>query len=184
MTRSKNLIPIGEAATLAGVSERTVRTWYDLGLIKGHRLPYSRERRIQREDFNAFLENLKKRTEDEPPKANPPMVLFVGFDNLTTIAFQGLHPEFNTLATGSAFVAGIYVGKMNPDAVIVNASIGRIEASLIAKGIHERIERHIDLIAVIEDEDRKPVDFDHYIAHGTNFLSEIVGLISTIKTSN
>lgn len=184
MTRSKNLIPIGEAAELAGVSERTVRTWYDLGLISGHRLPYSRERRINREDFGAFLESLKTRNEESTPEQSRQLAIFVGFDNQSTISFQEQNPGLGMLSTGSAFVAGVFVGSMNPSVVVVDASIGRIEASLIAKGIHERVERHVTLIAVFDDEDRKPLDFDHYVIKGPRSMSEIAGLISADKSTN
>jgi two-component system, OmpR family, response regulator RpaA len=45
----------GQVARLCGVAPRTVSKWFDSGKLPGFRVPGSRDRRIPRAAFRAFL---------------------------------------------------------------------------------------------------------------------------------
>jgi excisionase family DNA binding protein len=45
-----------EVAKICQVSERTVAKWLDMGLLKGYRLPGSRDRRVTRDSLVRFFE--------------------------------------------------------------------------------------------------------------------------------
>lgn len=180
----KKTMRIGEVSKAAGVCGATVRKWVDLGVLKGFRIPYSNDRRVYTEDFLKFAAERNMNVVDVHPERTRKLILFVGIDSASMTAFQVQNPGFNVVATDSTFIAGLIVGRMNPDAVVVNASIGRIESSLIAKGIEERVEHAVTLIAMVDDEDRNPSGFGHYVAKGPHSISVVAGLISADKSTN
>lgn len=45
----------GVIAEVAGVAPRTVAKWIDTGLLKGYRIPLSKDRRVEVADLRAFL---------------------------------------------------------------------------------------------------------------------------------
>ena len=48
----------GQVAAACGVSPRTAAKWFDRGLLKGHRLPGSRDRRVRRDDAARFAASM------------------------------------------------------------------------------------------------------------------------------
>ena len=53
---NSDLLRIGKAAKLIGVSGTTLRRWADEGRLKAYRIGVRRERRFRREDVLALLE--------------------------------------------------------------------------------------------------------------------------------
>lgn len=51
----KDVFTTGEVAKLCNVAARTVTKWFDNGLLKGYRIPGSRDRRIPREQLTRFM---------------------------------------------------------------------------------------------------------------------------------
>ena len=47
----------GQAARICDVAPRTVSKWVDTGILKGYRLPGSKDRRVPRDVLLAFLED-------------------------------------------------------------------------------------------------------------------------------
>lgn len=56
MKTDSGFIPVGTAATIAGVTTETVRRWMDSGRIHGYRTPGG-QRRVARSDIDAITEN-------------------------------------------------------------------------------------------------------------------------------
>lgn len=52
---TRQMFTTGHVADLVGVAPRTATKWIDSGIIKGHRLPGSKDRRVLRVDLVAFL---------------------------------------------------------------------------------------------------------------------------------
>lgn len=48
------VLTTGQVAKLCWVSSRTVQKWVDQGMLRGHRLPGSKDRRISRVDVELF----------------------------------------------------------------------------------------------------------------------------------
>ena len=51
----KSVFSTGEVAKICGVAPLTVSKWFDLGLIRGYRIPGSSHRRIPRVHLIRFL---------------------------------------------------------------------------------------------------------------------------------
>jgi len=53
----REVFTVGQVARICRVSSRTASKWFDLGLLKGYRIPGSRDRRIPRSALVAFIES-------------------------------------------------------------------------------------------------------------------------------
>jgi len=55
MAKANNVLTTGEVARICNVAHRTVSKWFDKGLLKGYRLPLSKNRRIRPTELRAFM---------------------------------------------------------------------------------------------------------------------------------
>ena len=55
MAKGKKVLTTGEVAEVCNVASRTVGKWFDGGLLKGYRIPGSRDRRIPVAELVAFM---------------------------------------------------------------------------------------------------------------------------------
>ena len=53
--KGKNVLTIGDVAKICNAATRTVQKWFDEGLLKGYKLPASKDRRICREELEKFM---------------------------------------------------------------------------------------------------------------------------------
>lgn len=51
----RKVLTTGQISTLCSVAPRTVSKWIDTGLLKGHRIPGSKDRRVLYSDLKAFM---------------------------------------------------------------------------------------------------------------------------------
>jgi len=56
MAKGKNILTTGDVARICRVAPRTAQKWFDTGLIKGYRIPGSRDRRIPIAELKRFME--------------------------------------------------------------------------------------------------------------------------------
>jgi len=55
MAKGKKVLTTGEVAAVCNVASRTVGKWFDGGLLKGYRIPGSRDRRIPVAELVRFM---------------------------------------------------------------------------------------------------------------------------------
>ena len=55
MAKGKNVLTTGDVAKICNVAGRTVSKWFDSGLLKGYRMPGSKDRRIPVEELTRFM---------------------------------------------------------------------------------------------------------------------------------
>ena len=55
MAKGKKVLTTGDVAGICNVASRTVTLWIDKGLLKGYRLPGSRDRRIPIPELVRFM---------------------------------------------------------------------------------------------------------------------------------
>ena len=55
MAKGRNVLTTGEVATICNVASRTVGKWFDAKLLKGYRIPGSRDRRIPIPELVRFM---------------------------------------------------------------------------------------------------------------------------------
>lgn len=63
----------GQIAKMCSVAPRTVTKWIDKGVLKGYRLPLSKDRRVSHEDLYAFMRS--NGLEHLMPKMKHPMLV-------------------------------------------------------------------------------------------------------------
>ena len=55
MAKGRNVFTTGEVAKVCNVAPRTVSKWFDAKLLKGYRIPGSKDRRIPIPELVAFM---------------------------------------------------------------------------------------------------------------------------------
>ena len=55
MAKGKRVLTTGDVARICNVSGRIAVKWVDEGLLKGYRIPFSRDRRIPVSELDIFL---------------------------------------------------------------------------------------------------------------------------------
>jgi hypothetical protein len=55
MAKRKNVLTTGDVAKVCNVALRTAQKWFDTGMLKGYRLPFSTDRRVRVEDLAKFM---------------------------------------------------------------------------------------------------------------------------------
>lgn len=151
----RTVFTTGQAAKICKVAPRTVTKWFDSGRIKGFRIPGSQDRRIPRESLIRFLKEHGMplgELEDE----GTAKVLLVGADSAayTNLSAGLAGVSFKLEIAIDAFDAGMQVEFYQPDAVVIDFSIGHSQALLIAQNLR-LIDVYVDLalIALVSDED-------------------------------
>jgi len=127
----------GQVAKICRVAPRTVSKWFDSGDLQGYRIPGSQDRRIPRKTLLKFLRahNMPTEAVERPDHQH---VLLAGFaPDLAaevTARFEGDEAcRIRSAATG--FEAGALATEFAPDVVLVDLSMGRIEACQVVAGL-------------------------------------------------
>jgi len=132
-----------------------VAKWFDSGRLKGFLVPGSRFRRIPRENFIKFLKEhgMPLGSLEEDTKAK---VLIVSQDAILLKNLRREMPPERSFIVGvaaSGFEAGIQAESIKPDAVIVDFSIGKIEALQICQNLRRNCNlQDVILMALMTDE--------------------------------
>jgi hypothetical protein len=166
----------GDVARSCGVAPRTVSLWTDSGKLASFRLPGSLDRRILPSDLIRFLAS-----EGWPLPLGAPnlvrSVLTVGIDCGLLAALAASMPVesgYAFEAVDTPFDAGVAASILFPRCVVVDASIGRIDAVQIAVGLRSpRFTRKMPVILLGLPDDRftegfsvilqKPVDHEELV---------------------
>jgi len=152
----------GQVAKICKVAPRTVSKWFDSGRLKGHRIPGAQNRCIPREYLIKFLKEHGMPLGDLEDEAMA-KVLVVGQDQvLIENLKRELPPEksFKLSTAASGFEAGIQAESFHPDAIIVDFSIGRVEALQICQNLRRNNNfTEVILIALLPD-DGSTMSFD------------------------
>ena len=123
----------GDVARICQVAPRTVSKWFDTGRLKGYRIPGSLDRRIPRDSLIEFMRSHGMPL-GELGVVQGGKVLIIGMP-----AFERAIVEKLLLASGmttssaeNAFEAGALAMEQRPQCVVIDASIGSMEARIIA----------------------------------------------------
>ena len=69
MAKGNNVLTTGDVARICRVAPRTVQKWFDTGLLKGYRIPGSRDRRITIAELKCFIKAHNMPTDFFPMKS-------------------------------------------------------------------------------------------------------------------
>jgi excisionase family DNA binding protein len=152
----------GQVAKICKVAPRTVSKWFDSGRLRGYRIPGSQDRRIPREYLIKFLKEHGMplgELEDEAMAK----VLVVGQDQVLLENLKRnlpLEKTFKLAIAASGFEAGIQAESFHPDCIVVDFSIGRVEALQICQNLRRNPQYgDVILIALLPD-DGSSISFD------------------------
>ncbi len=148
---------ITQVARICKVSPRIASKWFDAGQLKGYRIPGTKDRCVPHEYLIQFLK------EHGMPWANlenAAKILIVAQDQVMIENLKRELPEsFKTTSVRSGFDAGVQVESFLPDCIIVDFSIGHVEALEICQSLRRRSElSEIILIALLDH--TTPTSFD------------------------
>jgi len=62
--KTKKVFRTGDIAKICSVATRTVQKWFDEGILKGYKLPDSKDRRVRIEDLKEFMDRYNMPTQD------------------------------------------------------------------------------------------------------------------------
>jgi excisionase family DNA binding protein len=127
----------GQVAKICKVAPRTVSKWFDSGRLKGYRIPGSQDRRIPREYLIKFLKEHGMPLGDLEDEAMAKVLIVAQDQVLIENLKRELPPEraFRTSTAASGFEAGIQAESFHPDCIVVDFSIGQLEALQICQNL-------------------------------------------------
>jgi len=127
-----NLMTTGMVSKATGAAPRTVAKWIDAGLLRGHRIPGSGDRRVRRAELIRFC-----RAHDIPICDGPYRALVAAADPslrarlAAAVAAEGLE----VAQAASLWDAGALYSAGQFPVVVLDFALGRAEAAAIARGI-------------------------------------------------
>jgi excisionase family DNA binding protein len=151
----RTIFTTGQVAKICKVAPRTVSKWFDSGRLRGYRIPGSQDRRIPRDHLIRFLKEHGMplgELEDEAMGK----ILLVGADhNVRSSLVELMGPdEFKLESAASGFEAGIQAESLHPDCVVIDFSMGRNDALMIAQNLRKNQEySDTVLVGLLSDED-------------------------------
>jgi len=125
----KDVLTTGQVAKICNVAPRTVSKWFDSGQLRGYRIPGSKDRRIPVDHLLRFM-----RAHDIPTTGldlGAASVLVVDDDNeLGTLLREALsaNGRYDVTLASSAFEAGVLANRLRPRVIVVDVSLGDINA--------------------------------------------------------
>ena len=158
----KKVFTTGQVAKICKVAPRTVSKWFDSGRLRGYRIPGSQDRRIPREHLIRFLKEhgmpLGELEEEEWHK-----VLIIGAERLFIDRAKELLPEdddYKYEIAQSGFEAGIMAESFHPDCIVVDFSIGKVEALQICQNLRRNPQYGDVLLIALLPDDGSSISFD------------------------
>src|SRR6476660_8966094 len=152
----------GQVAKICKVAPRTVSKWFDSCRLKGYRIPGSQDRRIPREYLIKFLKEHGMPLGDLEDEAMA-KVLIVAQDQILIENLRRELPverQFKVGVAASGFGAGIQAESFHPDCIIVDFSIGRVEALQICQNLRKNVDFSETILIALLPDDGSPLSFD------------------------
>ncbi len=152
----------GQVAKICKVAPRTVSKWFDSGRLKGYRIPGSQDRRIPREYLIKFLKEHGMPLGDLEDEAMA-KVLIVAQDQVLIENLKRELPaerSFRTSMAASGFEAGIQAESFHPDCIIVDFSIGQVEALQICQNLRRSSDFAETILIALLPDDGTTASFD------------------------
>ena len=152
----------GQVAKICKVAPRTVSKWFDSGRLKGYRIPGSQDRRIPREYLIKFLKEHGMPLGDLEDEAMA-KVLIVAQDQVLIENLKRELPaekRFKVAVAASGFEAGIQAESFHPDCIIVDFSIGKVEALQICQNLRKNTDFSETILIALLPDDGSPMSFD------------------------
>ena len=164
----RTIFTTGQVAKICKVAPRTVSKWFDSGRLRGYRIPGSQDRRIPRDHLIRFLKEHGMplgELEDEAMGK----ILLVGADAQVRASLTEMMGEndFKLESATSGFEAGIQAESLHPDCVVIDFTMGRNEALMIAQNLKKNAEYTDTVLIGLLTDDDTAAGFDRTIFNET-----------------
>jgi excisionase family DNA binding protein len=137
--REKDVFTVGEVAKICGLSVSTVVKWFDSGRFKGYRMPDRGDRRIFREDLMRFIKENGIPLRDCGGSVKYRVLLVAvdaTFDRLLRESLSRIE-DYRFEVALSVFEFGALVFSLQPDAIVLDFSLGRRESIEIVSSLRK-----------------------------------------------
>lgn len=166
--KTDDVLTTGKIAALCRVDVRTVNRWIDRGILKAHMLPVTGFRRVQVDDFIAFLH-------EQGMPLPPPLrllgrkrVLIVDDDRDIRREIGWLFAEetegqeaYEVAFAEDGFEAGAMVQKFKPHAIILDLKMPRMDGFEVCRRLKADADtKSIKILAIsggVDEEDRRKI---------------------------
>ncbi len=147
MNFDKDVLTTGEVAKLCNVAPRTVSKWFDTGVLKGYRIPGSKDRRIPVSQLIRFMK--EHGIPFDGIAGGKTRVLVVDdeqdiVDTLHKVLTEQANYEVRTAVSG--FEAGMECERFKPHVMLLDIHLGEGDARDVAKLIREDDELQLTRI--------------------------------------
>jgi excisionase family DNA binding protein len=152
------VLTTGQIARICNVAPRTVSKWFDLGQLRGYRIPGSRDRRVPLDQLVRFLKvhNMPMNGLDAGPRR---VLLLDGDLEMSQVIVGRLNQAgFQAQSAETVFEAGVLVERFRPHALIVDDSHAASAAPLSAFLRRDAQLADIKLISLEEGDSRVAVE--------------------------
>ena len=152
----------GQVAKICKVAPRTVSKWFDSGRLKGYRIPGSQDRRIPLTYLINFLKEHGMPLGDLEDEAMV-KVLIVAQDQILIENLRRELPSeksFRVAVATSGFETGIQAESFHPDCIIVDFSIGKVEALQICQNLRRNNDFSKTILIALLPDDGSTMSFD------------------------
>ncbi|MFA4986311.1 MAG: response regulator [Candidatus Brocadiia bacterium] len=167
----KKVFTTGEVAKLLCVSQMSVIKWFNDGRMKGYRIPYSKDRRITRENLIEFMKT--NHVPDEVFMDIRTNILVVDDDptirSAVQVIFEDDH-EYHVESAVTGYEAGVKVARTEPDVLVLDVMLSDMDARELVKRIRadEKLKhtRILGISGFFKQEDLsalKAVGFDDFL---------------------
>jgi|SRR5580700_1500124 two-component system response regulator RpaA len=154
----------GQAAKICRVAVRTLAKWCDNGHLIAYRLEGAGHRRIPEDQLRRFMRDHGMPLGELAEVQEQRKVLVIGANTQLVIKLDELLKVFRYASVHSVFEAGLLVGSMRPDTIVIDLAIGRSEAGQIAALLQQDPSHELPLVIALANEDER--DTDHLLRCG------------------
>jgi excisionase family DNA binding protein len=134
MPLEKEVLTTGEVAKICNVAPRTVSKWFDVGALKGYRIPGSKDRRIPVSELTRFMK--AHGIPLEGLTSGRTRVLIVDDEQeivevLNKVLTEQTNYEVHTATSG--FEAGMLCERVKPHVLVLDIHLGEGDARSVAR---------------------------------------------------
>jgi two-component system, OmpR family, response regulator RpaA len=134
MPIDKEVLTTGEVAKICNVAPRTVSKWFDVGSLKGYRIPGSKDRRIPVAELVKFMKAHSIPMDGLNTGRTRVLIVDSDADVLGTLeSVLGEQTEYEIQTASSGFEAGLACERFRPHVLLVDLHLDDSDARIVAR---------------------------------------------------
>lgn len=137
MPLDKDVLTTGEVAKICNVAPRTVSKWFDTGVLKGYRIPGSKDRRIPVSQLIRFMK--EHGIPFDGVAGGKTRILIVDDEREVVDTLEkvlGEQSNYEVRTATSSFQAGLEAERFKPHVLLLDLHLGEEDARNLATFIH------------------------------------------------